>query len=61
MYNVDSKLNSIIAELIINIGNAQLHESGSIIKYITEFKIGYGGFTTPTGSSYIGLPLWIKT
>ena len=58
--NVNSKLNSIIDELIVNIENAQLHESGLIIKYITKFKIGYGGFRIPTGSSYIDLPLWIK-
>jgi len=59
MDNVSSKLNRIIDELILNIENAQLHESVSIIKYITKVNIGYGGFTIPTGSSYIDLPLWI--
>ena len=57
---VNSKLNSITDELIIDIENAQLHESGLIIEYITKFKIGYGGFRIPTGSSHIELPLWIK-
>ena len=59
-HNVNSKLNGIIDELIANIENAQLHESGLIIKCITKFKIGYGGFRIPNGSSYIDLPLWIK-
>ena len=36
--NVNSKLNSIINEFIMNIENAQLHESGLIIKHITAFK-----------------------
>ena len=58
MDNVDSKLNNIPDELIINIENAQLHESGLIIiRYITNFKIGYGVFKIPTRSSYIDLPL----
>ena len=51
MDNVNSKLTSIIDELIINIKNAQLHESWLIIKYPTKFKIGYGGFIIPSGSS----------
>ena len=58
--NVNSKLNKIIDELIINIENAQLHESGLSLRYITEFKIGYGGRRIPTESSYIDLPFWIK-
>ena len=60
MDNVNNELNSIIHELIINIENAQLHESGLIIRYITKIKIGYGGFIIPTGSSCIDLLLWIK-
>ena len=55
--NVNSKLNSILDELLINIENSQLHESGVIIKYIIKFKIGYGGFRIPSGSSYIDVPL----
>ena len=51
---------SVIDELLMNIDNAQLYESGLIIEYITKFKIGYGGFRIPTGSSDIDLPLWIK-
>ena len=57
MDNVNSKLSSIVDELIVSIENAQLHESGLIIEYITKFKIGYGSFIIPTGSSYIDLPL----
>ena len=53
-------MNGVINELLVNIENAQLHESGLIIKYITKFKIGYGGFRIPNGGSYIDLPLWIK-
>ena len=53
-------MNIVIDELITNIENAQLHESGLIIRYINKFKIGYGGFKIPNGSSYIDLPLWIK-
>ena len=60
MDNVNSKLNSIIDERRTSIENAQLHENGLSIKYLTKFKIGYGGFIIPTGSSYIDLPLWIK-
>ena len=46
---------------IANIENAELHASGLIIKkYVTKFKIGYGGFRIPNGSSYIDLPLWIN-
>ena len=37
--NVNSKLNIVIDELIANIENAQLHESGLIIKYINKFKL----------------------
>jgi len=58
--NVNSKLNDIIDELLINIENSKLHESVVIIKYITKFKMGYGGFRIPTGSSYIDLPLWTE-
>ena len=43
MDNVNGKLYSISDELIINIENTKLHESGLIIRYITKFKIGYGG------------------
>ena len=57
---MNSKLNIITDELIVNIENTQLHESGLKIKYITKFKIGYGGFQIPNGRSYIDLPLWIK-
>ena len=60
MDNVNRKLNNTIDELIINIENDPLHESGLIIEYITNFKIVYGGFTSPSGSSYIDLPLWVK-
>ena len=58
MDNVNSKLNNITDELLINIEHAQLHESGLIMKCIAKFKIGYGGFKTPTRSSCIDLPLW---
>jgi len=60
MDNFNSKLNSTSDELIITIESAQLHERGLIIKYITKFKIGYGGFKAPTGSSNIDLPLWMR-
>ena len=30
------------------------------MKYITKFKIGYGSFIIPSGSSQVDLPLWIK-
>ena len=40
MDNVNGKLNGIIDKLIINIENAQLHESVLIMKYITKFKLG---------------------
>ena len=59
MDDVNGKLNSITDELIINIENAQVHESGLVVKSITKFNVGYGGFIIPTGSSYIDLPLWI--
>ena len=59
-YNVNSKIKSIIDELIINIENAQVHESGLTIKYITKSEIGYRGFRIPNGSSYIDLPVGIK-
>ena len=58
--NANSKLNIVIDELITNIENAQLHESGLIWTNKTKSKIGYGGFKIPNGSSYIDLPLWIK-
>ena len=58
--NVNSKLNSTIDELVINIENAPLHESGLIITHITKFQFGYGGFRIQTGSSYINLTLCIK-
>ena len=58
--NPNRKLNNINDELIINIQNAQLHESWLITKFITKFQIGYGGFRNPNGSSYIDLPLWIE-
>ena len=38
--NVNSEVNSITDELVKNNENAQLHESGLIIKYITKFKFG---------------------
>ena len=52
--------NNVIDELIMNIENAQFHESGLIIKCITKFKSGYGGLTILTGSSYVDLPLCFK-
>ena len=60
MDNVNSKTNSIVDELMMNIENAKLHESGLITRYSTKCKIGYGGFEILTGSSYIDLPLCIK-
>ena len=53
-------MNGVIEELLSHIENAELHASGLVINYITKFKIGYGGFRIPNGSSYIDLPLWIK-
>ena len=58
--NVNSKLDSITDELIMNIENSQFHESGLITKHIITITIGYGGFRIPVGSSYISLPFWIK-
>ena len=55
MDDVNNELSNVVDELIINIESVQLHGSVSIINYITEFNIGYGGFIIPTSSSYIDL------
>ena len=44
----------------MNVGNAQLHESGLIIEFIMKFKIGYGGFRIPSHSGLKSKPACIN-
>ena len=47
-------------EVITNIENAQLHESGMELEQVIQYEIGVGEYTIWRGRSYIELPSWIS-
>ena len=46
-------------EVITNIENSQLHESGMELEQVILYEIGGGGYTIWWGKSYIDLPSWV--
>ena len=47
-------------EIITNIENAQLHESGMELDQVIQYEIGVGEYTIWRGKSYIDLLQWIS-
>ena len=50
------KLMNAQQEIITNIENAQLHESGMELDQVIQYDIGVGEYTIWRGKSYIDLP-----
>ena len=47
-------------EIITNIENAQLHESGMELDQVIQYEIGVGEYTIWRGKIYNDLPQWIR-
>ena len=58
--DLNQKLLKAQQEVITNIENAQLHESGMELEQVIQYEIGVGEYTIWRGRSYIELPSWIS-
>ena len=47
-------------DIITNIDNAQLHESGMELDQVIQYEIGVGEYIKWRGKSYIDLQQWIS-
>ena len=57
---LNQKLLNAQEEIITNIENAQLHESGMEFDQVIQYERGVGEYTIWRGRSCIDLPSWIR-